>query len=139
MFSSIALFAGSDGLAFGIEKAEFNTLACFEFDKNPAKLISDKTIYCTMWEESIGNEDFCQCDKSNNKGIGYFFRRIFQYTTNYHVPPNGEEGGQNVFYTNPGGVTLPNDSVAHIVYVGLRVYPLQTASKEYSTAGGDIK
>ena len=50
MFSSIALFAGSDGLAFGIEKAEFNTLACFEFDKNPAKLISDKTIYCTMWE-----------------------------------------------------------------------------------------
>ena len=43
MFSSIALFAGSDGLAFGIEKAEFNTLACFEFDKNPAKLISDKT------------------------------------------------------------------------------------------------
>ena len=79
MFSSIALFAGSDGLAFGIEKAEFNTLACFEFDKNPAKLISDKTIYCTMWEESIGNEDFCQRDKSNNKGIGYFFRRIFQY------------------------------------------------------------
>lgn len=56
MFSSIALFAGSDGLAFGIEKAEFNTLACFEFDKNPAKLISDKTIYCTMWEESISNE-----------------------------------------------------------------------------------
>ena len=44
-----------------------------------------------------------------------------------------------MFYTNPGGVTLPNDSVVHIVYVGLRVYPLQTASKEYSTAGGDIK
>lgn len=77
MFSSIALFAGSDGLAFGIEKAEFNTLACFEFDKNPAKLISDKTIYCTMWEESIGNEDFCQRDKSNNKGIGYFSGGFF--------------------------------------------------------------
>ena len=29
-----------------------------------------------------------------------------------------------MFYTNPGGVTLPNDSVAHIVYVGLRVYPV---------------
>ena len=77
MFSSIALFAGSDGLAFGIEKAEFNTLACFEFDKNPAKLISDKTIYCTMWEESIGNEDFCQRDKSITRASVIFSGGFF--------------------------------------------------------------
>lgn len=77
MFSMIALFAGSDGVAFGIEKAEFDTLAYFELDKNPAKLISDKTIYCTMWEELISNKIFCQRDKSNSKGIGYFYQRIF--------------------------------------------------------------
>ena len=34
MFSTIELFAGAGGLALGIEKAGFNTLACLEFDKD---------------------------------------------------------------------------------------------------------
>lgn len=93
MFSTIALFAESSGLAFSVEKAEFNALACLEFDKNPTKSIFGKTIYCTIGKKTISNEILRQRDKSNSKVIDYFQRRIIQYVTNCHVPPNCEEGG----------------------------------------------
>lgn len=81
------------------------------FNRNivdPVKLIFDKTVYRATWEETISNEIFRQRDKSNNNDIGYFHQRIFQYVTNCHVPPNGEEGGWDVIYTNPDGITLPD-------------------------------
>ena len=69
------------------------------FNKNiidPIKLIFDKTVYQSSWEEIVSNEIFRQRDKSNNNDIGYFHQRIFQYIANCHVPPNGEEGGWDV-------------------------------------------
>lgn len=59
------------------------------FNKNiidPIKLIFDKTVYRSSWEEIISNEIFRQRDKSNNNDIGYFHQRIFQYIKNvmYH-------------------------------------------------------
>ena len=55
------------------------------FNKNivdPIKLIFDKTVYRTSWEETIGNEIFRQRDKSNYNDIGYFHQRIFGYIKN---------------------------------------------------------
>ena len=52
------------------------------FNKNiidPIKLIFDKTVYQSTWEEMVGNEIFRQRDKSNNNDIGYFHQTIFQY------------------------------------------------------------
>ena len=45
------------------------------FNKNiidPIKLIFDKTVYRSTWEEIVSNEIFRQRDKSNNNDIGYF-------------------------------------------------------------------
>ena len=86
------------------------------FNKNiidPIKLIFDKTVYQSSWEEIVSNEIFRQRDKSNNNDIGYFHQRIFQYIKNCHVPPNGEEGGWDVIYENPDGITKQN---AHELY-----------------------
>lgn len=66
------------------------------FNKNiidPIKLIFDKTVYQSTWEEMVGNEIFRQRDKSNNNDIGYFHQTIFQYMNNCRVPDNGKEGG----------------------------------------------
>ena len=93
------------------------------FNKNivdPVKLIFDKTVYRASWEETISNEIFRQRDKSNNNDIGYFHQRIFQYIENCHVPPNGEEGGWDVIYSNPKGIFLPDGSVVHTVYVEMK-------------------
>jgi len=93
------------------------------FNKNiidPVKLIFDKTVYRSSWEETISNEIFRQRDKSNNNDIGYFHQRIFQYIENCHVPANGEEGGWDVIYTNPTGICLPDNSIVHTVYVEMK-------------------
>ena len=93
------------------------------FNKNiidPIKLIFDKTVYQSSWEEIVSNEIFCQRDKSNNNDIGYFHQRIFQYIANCHVPPNGEEGGWDVIYENVDGVEIPDAGSVHTVYVEMK-------------------
>lgn len=93
------------------------------FNKNivdPVKLIFDKTVYRSSWEEIISNEIFRQRDKSNNNDIGYFHQRIFQYINKCRVPDNGQEGGWDVIYENPDGITLPDGSVVHTVYVEMK-------------------
>ena len=52
------------------------------FNKNiidPIKLIFDKTVYQSTWEEMVGNEIFRQRDKSNNNDIGYFHQTILAH------------------------------------------------------------
>ena len=93
------------------------------FNKNivdPIKMIFDKTVYQTSWDEIIGNEIFRQRDKSNNNDIGYFHQRIFQYINNCHVPDNGTEGGWDVIFQVPEGITLPEGDVVHTVYVEMK-------------------
>lgn len=93
------------------------------FNKNlidPIKLIFDKTVYQSTWEEIVNNEIFRQRDKSNNNDIGYFHQRIFQYIKNCHVPPNGEEGGWDVIYENSNGISMPDGSIVHTVYVEMK-------------------
>lgn len=93
------------------------------FNKNiidPIKLIFDKTVYHSSWEEIVSNEIFRQRDKSNNNDIGYFHQRIFQYIANCHVPPNGEEGGWDVIYANENGIEIPEAGTVHKVYVEMK-------------------
>lgn len=65
------------------------------FNKNlidPIKLIFDKTVYQSSWEQIVNNEIFRQRDKSNNNDIGYFHQRVFQYIKDCRVPDNGKDG-----------------------------------------------
>ncbi len=93
------------------------------FNKNiidPIKLIFDKTVYRSSWDQIVSNEIFRQRDKSNNNDIGYFHQRIFQYIENCRVPPNGREGGWDVIYTNPDGIAIPDAGIVHTVYVEMK-------------------
>ena len=87
---------------------------------DPIKMIFDKTVYQTSWDEIVGNEIFRQRDKSNNNDIGYFHQRIFQYINNCHVPDNGTEGGWDVIFQVPEGITLPEGDIVHTVYVEMK-------------------
>lgn len=94
-----------------------------KFNKNiidPIKLIFDKTVYRSSWNEIISNEIFRQRDKSNNNDIGYFHQRIFQYIKNCHVPDNGKEGGWDVIYENKDGIQLPGGDIVHRIYVEMK-------------------
>ena len=93
------------------------------FNKNivdPVKMIFDKTVYQTSWNEIVGNEIFRQRDKSNNNDIGYFHQRIFQYINHCRVPDNGTEGGWDVIFQMPDGITLPEGDVVHTIYVEMK-------------------
>lgn len=93
------------------------------FNKNlidPIKLIFDKTVYQSSWEEIVSNEIFRQRDKSNNNDIGYFHQRIFQYIKNCRVPSNGEEGGWDVIYQDDNGINLPDGNTVKTVYVEMK-------------------
>ncbi len=93
------------------------------FNKNlidPIKLIFDKIVYKSSWEEIVSNEIFRQRDKSNNNDIGYFHQRIFNYIANCRVPENGEEGGWDVIFEDTDGITLPDGSIVHKVFVEMK-------------------
>ena len=93
------------------------------FNKNlidPVKLIFDKTVYGSSWEQIVNSEIFRQRDKSNNNDIGYFHQRIFNYIDKCHVPDNGDEGGWDVIFEDPNGINLPDGSVVHKVYVEMK-------------------
>ena len=93
------------------------------FNKNiidPVKMIFDKTVYQSTWEEIVSNEIFRQRDKSNNNDIRYFHQRIFQYIADCHVPDNGKEGGWDVIFHKESGIALPDGDVVHTVYVEMK-------------------
>ena len=93
-----------------------------EFNKNiidPIKMIFDKTVYGSSWEEIISNEIFRQRDKSNNNAIGYFHQRIFSYINKCHVPENGKDGGWDIIYNEDNGIEIQG-TVVHKVYVEMK-------------------
>lgn len=94
-----------------------------KFNKNivdPIKLVFDKTVYRSTWEEIVKNEISRQRDKANNNDIGYFHQRIFQYIDNCRVPDNGKEGGWDVIYQNPEGILLETGDIVHTIYVEMK-------------------
>lgn len=83
---------------------------------DPIKLIFDKSVYKTSWEEIVNNEIFRQRDKSNNNDIGYFHQNMFSYFSGCEVP----QAGWDVIYRNPEGIVLPDGDVVHTVYVEMK-------------------
>ena len=83
---------------------------------DPIKLIFDKSVYKTSWEEIINNEIFRQRDKSNNNDIGYFHQNIFSYLSGCEVP----QTGWDVIYRNPEGIVMPEGDVGHTLYVEMK-------------------
>lgn len=63
-----------------------------KFNKNiidPIKLLFDKNVTGSSFNDVIRNEISRQMDKSNNNCIGYFHQNIFQYIKNCTVPKEG--------------------------------------------------
>ena len=83
---------------------------------DPIKLIFDKSVYKTSWEEIVNNEIFRQRDKSNNNDIGYFHQNIFSYFDGCEVP----QEGWDVIYRNPDGIVMPDGEVVHTLYVEMK-------------------
>ena len=83
---------------------------------DPIKLIFDKSVYKTSWEEIVNNEIFRQRDKSNNNDIGYFHQNIFSYFDGCEVP----QEGWDVICRNPDGIVMPDGDVVHTIYVEMK-------------------
>lgn len=83
---------------------------------DPIKLIFDKSVYKTSWEEIVNNEIFRQRDKSSNNDIGYFHQNIFAYFEGCEVP----QTGWDVIYRNPQGIQMPEGDIVHTVYVEMK-------------------
>lgn len=94
-----------------------------KFNKNiidPIKLIFDKMVYQSSWEEIVKNEIFRQRDKSNNNSIGYFHQKIFSYIKNCEVPDNGKQGGWDIIYHSNYDYTSPDGDKAKTIFVELK-------------------
>lgn len=94
-----------------------------KFNRNtidPIKLIFDKIVYRSSWEDIVNSEIFRQRDKSNNNDIGYFHQRIFEYIENCKVPENGQNGGWDVIYKKPEGIQLPSGDAVSTIYVEMK-------------------
>jgi hypothetical protein len=83
---------------------------------DPIKLIFDRFVYNTSWEEIVKNEIFRQRDKSNNNDIGYFHQNIFAYFDGCEVP----QVGWDVIYRNPNGIILPDGGIVHTLYAEMK-------------------
>lgn len=83
---------------------------------DPIKLIFDKSVYRTSWEEIINNEIFRQRDKSNNNDIGYFHQNMFSYFSGCEVP----QTGWDVIYKKAEGIVLPDGDIVHTLYVEMK-------------------
>lgn len=83
---------------------------------DPIKLIFDKMVYQTSWEEIIQNEIFRQRDKSNNNDIGYFHQKIFSYMNACEVPNEGWD----VVFSPPGKIVVSDTDTVSKVYVELK-------------------
>ena len=93
------------------------------FNKNivdPVKLLFDKMVYRSSWEDIIRSEIFRQRDKSNNNSIGYFHQQIFQYMKDCRVPANGAEGGWDVIHERADGISIPEAGRVRTVYVEMK-------------------
>lgn len=83
---------------------------------DPIKLLFDKSVYRTSWEQIVNNEIFRQRDKSNNNDIGYFHQNIFSFFKGCEVP----QTGWDVIYKNPDGIQMPEGDVVHTLYVEMK-------------------
>ncbi len=98
---------------------KFESFDLKKFNNNlvdPVKLIFDKTVYHSTWDEVVKNEIYRQRDKSNNNDIGYFHQNFFSYIEGCSVPTSGWD----VIYQNKNGIVLPDGETVHTIYVEMK-------------------
>ena len=83
---------------------------------DPIKLIFDKNVYGSTWEEIIKSEIFRQRDKSNNNSIGYFHQKIFQYIEGCTVP----KVGWDVIFEKVGGIDIEGCGKVSRIFVEMK-------------------
>lgn len=83
---------------------------------DPIKLIFDKNVYGSNWEEIIKSEIFRQRDKSNNNSIGYFHQKIFRYIAGCTIPKTGWD----VIFKKPDGINISENEVVSKIYVEMK-------------------
>ena len=83
---------------------------------DPVKLIFDKSVYGSSWEETIKSEVFRQRDKPGNNSIGYFHQRMFNYIKGCVVPKEGWD----VIFKTAKGFTTPDGNLVHTIYVEMK-------------------
>lgn len=82
---------------------------------DPIKLLFDKNIYGSTWEEIIKSEIFRQRDRSNINSIGYFHQNIFRYIAGCTVPKTGWD----VVFKKTDGIEIDGEKVS-TVYVEMK-------------------
>ena len=100
---------GENLQAFDVKKFNANII-------DPIKLVFDKNIYGSTWEEIIKSEIFRQRDKSNNNSIGYFHQKIFQYMEGCTVP----KVGRDVIFEKVGGIEIENCGRVSRIFVEMK-------------------
>ena len=102
---------------------------------DPIKLIFDKSVYRTSWEEIVNNEIFRQRDKSNNNDIGYFHQNIFSYFKGCEVP----QAGWDVIYRNPDGIQMPDGDIVHMSFDYVIIDEAAKATTPRRLLDGEVK
>lgn len=83
---------------------------------DPIKLLFDKNVYGSSWEEIIKSEVFRQRDKSNNNSIGYFHQNIFQSIAGCTVPKTGWD----VIFQKSDGIEIEDCGKVSKIFVEMK-------------------
>ena len=83
---------------------------------DPIKLLFDKKVYGSSWEEIIKSEIFRQRDKSNNNSIGYFHQNIFRYIKGCTVP----KSGWDIIFEKVSGIEIENCGKVSKIFVEMK-------------------
>lgn len=83
---------------------------------DPIKLLFDKNVYGSSWEEIIKSELFRQRDKSNNNSIGYFHQNIFQSIAGCTVP----KSGWDVIFKKSDGIEIEDCGKVSKIFVEMK-------------------
>ena len=100
---------GENLQAFDVKKFNANIV-------DPKKLVFDKNVYGSTWEEIIKSEIFRQRDKSNNNSIGYFHQKIFQYIEGCTVP----KVGWDVIFEKVDGIEVEDCGKVSRIFVEMK-------------------
>ena len=100
---------GENLQSWNIEKFNANII-------DPIKLLFDKKVYGSSWEEIIKSEIFRQRDKSNNNSIGYFHQNIFKYIKGCTVP----KSGWDIIFQKEGSIEIENCGKVGKIFVEMK-------------------
>lgn len=112
-----------------------------KFNKNsidPIKLLFDKNIFNSSFEEVIKQEISRQIDKSNNNSIGYFHQHLFKYIKNCEVPTKGwdiifKRDEKTTYYVElKNKHNTMNSSSSTKTYMSMQNHLLNADDKEHS-------